>query len=68
MPSSATIVINGPAGDDDTNEQTIPQEHSDAATMIIPLLQRDEATMQQAQARIDGQDVSDATGGNPQVQ
>ena len=36
--------------------------------MIIPLLQRDEATMQQAQARIDGQDVSDATGGNPQVQ
>ncbi|WP_137657889.1 phosphotransferase [Bifidobacterium moukalabense] len=72
MPSSATIVINDPAADDDTNERLIPQEHSEAATMIIPLLQRDEATMQQAKARIDGQEASDkapdATGGNPQVQ
>ena len=49
LPSSSTIVISTlqtADGSDDTNEEEIPQAHSEAATMLIPLLERDEATMQ----------------------
>ena len=45
-------------GSDDTNEEAIPQAHSEAATMLIPLLERDEATMQKAKAQIDQQQAS----------
>lgn len=45
-------------GNDDTNEETIPQAHSEAATMLIPLLERDEATMQKAKAQVDQQQAS----------
>ena len=45
LPSSSTIVISTlqtADGSDDTNEEEIPQAHSEAATMLIPLLERDE--------------------------
>ena len=61
QPSSSTIVISKletADGSDDTNEETIPQAHSEAATMLIPLLERDEATMQKAKAQIDQQQAS----------
>ena len=61
QPSSSTIVISKletADGNDDTNEETIPQAHSEAATMLIPLLERDEATMQKAKAQVDQQQAS----------
>lgn len=78
QPSSSTIVISKletADGADDTNEETIPQAHSEAATMLIPLLERDEATMQKAKAQIDQQAevqptavVKDAVSGGPRVE
>lgn len=46
---------------DDTNEESIPASHSEAATVLIPLLERDEATMQKAQAQINQWEAEDAT-------
>ena len=64
MPSSSTMVISRleTADDnDDTNEESIPASHSEAATVLIPLLERDEATMQKAQAQINQWEAEDAT-------
>ena len=71
MPSSSTMVISrlGTADDnDDTNEESIPASHSEAATVLIPLLERDEATMQKAQAQINQWEAEDATEEKPRVE
>ena len=71
LPSSSTIVISRletPNGNDDTNEETIPQAHSEAATMLIPLLERDEATMQKAKAQVDQWQAEDVTDEKPRVE
>lgn len=71
LPSSSTIVISTlqtADGSDDTNEEEIPQAHSEAATMLIPLLERDEATMQKAKAEVDRLQAEDATDEKPRVE
>lgn len=70
MPSSSTIVTArcDRDGSDDTNEEEIPQAHSEAATMLIPLLERDEATMQKAKAEVDRLQAEDATDEKPRVE
>ena len=55
-------------GNDDTNEESIPASHSEAATVLIPLLERDEATMQKAQAQINRWETEDATDEKPRVE
>lgn len=49
-------------------EEEIPQAHSEAATMLIPLLERDEATMQKAKAEVDRLQAEDATDEKPRVE
>ena len=71
MPSSSTMVISRletADGNDDTNEESIPASHSEAATVLIPLLERDEATMQKAQAQINRWETDDATDEKPRVE
>lgn len=71
MPSSSTMVISRletADGNDDTNEESIPASHSEAATVLIPLLERDEATMQKAQAQINRWETEDATDEKPRVE
>ena len=71
LPSSSTIVISTlqtADGSDDTNKEEIPQAHSEAATMLIPLLERDEATMQKAKAEVDRLQAEDATDEKPRVE
>ncbi len=70
MPSSSTAVISKLETADgfDATGDHIPASHSEAATMLIPLLQRDEATMQRAQEQIDEWESQDATGERPNVQ
>ncbi len=64
MPSSSTAVISRLETADgfDAAGGHIPASHSEAATMLIPLLQRDEATMQRAQEQINEWEAQDATG------
>ncbi len=70
MPSSSTAVISKLETADgfDATEGHIPASHSEAATMLIPLLQRDEATMQRAQEQINEREAQDTTGERPNVQ
>ncbi len=70
MPSSSTAVISRLETADgfDAAGEHIPASHSEATTMLIPLLQRDEATMQRAQEQINEWEAQDATGERPNIQ
>ena len=70
MSSSSTAVISRLETADgfDATGEHIPTSHSEAATMLIPLLQRDEATMQRAQEQINEWEAQDATGERPNIQ
>ena len=73
LPSSSTIVISTlqtADGSDDTNEEErFLQAHSEAATMLIPLLERDEADYAEgAKRRSTGWQAEDATDEKPRVE
>ncbi len=55
MPASSTIVISKLESTNknaDASAKTIPAEHSEASTMFLPLLERDEAAMQKAREQL----------------